>query len=185
MSQAQGQHRDLIQSIEGLPAAPGLSPLDQDLLMLKATSMATMNCLNECLHILHLQQVARQRGSLGGQLRAVPAWLMPHRHLFALWPVTLATRCSRALPVFSEREYFCNQTPQIKCLCPRNKLLHMQDVRGGDGQFVFGRTVELFCIIDEEPYLFLPPVLEVIRSQMVKISISSTEGRFTRLRAAA
>ncbi|KAM6893918.1 oxysterol-binding protein-related protein 11-like [Xenentodon cancila] len=66
MSQAQGQHRDLIQSIEGLPAAPGLSPLDQDLLMLKATSMATMNCLNECLHILHLQQVARQRSSLGG-----------------------------------------------------------------------------------------------------------------------
>lgn len=68
MSQAQGQHRDLIQNIEGLPTAPGLSPLDQDLLMLKATSMATMNCLNECLHILHLQQVARQRGSLGGEL---------------------------------------------------------------------------------------------------------------------
>uniref|UniRef100_A0A672Y949 Oxysterol-binding protein n=1 Tax=Sphaeramia orbicularis TaxID=375764 RepID=A0A672Y949_9TELE len=68
MSQAQGQHRDLIQSIEGLPAAPGLSPLDQDLLMLKATSMATMTCLNECLHILHLQQVARQRGSLGARL---------------------------------------------------------------------------------------------------------------------
>lgn len=72
MSQAQGQHRDLIQSIEGLPAAPGLSPLDQDLLMLKATSMATMNCLNECLHILHLQQVARQRGSLGGGSRNAP-----------------------------------------------------------------------------------------------------------------
>lgn len=66
MSQAQGQHKDLIQSIEGLPAAPGLSPLDQDLLMLKATSMATMSCLNECLHILHLQQVARQRNALGG-----------------------------------------------------------------------------------------------------------------------
>lgn len=61
----------------------------------------------------------------------------------------------------------------------------MQDVRGGDGQFVFGRTVELFCIIYEEPYLFLPPVLEVIRSQMVKISISSTERRFMRLSAAA
>lgn len=74
MSQAQGQHRDLIQSIEGLPAAPGLSPLDQDLLMLKATSMATMNCLNECLHILHLQQVARQRGSLGGP---TIEWLEP------------------------------------------------------------------------------------------------------------
>lgn len=71
MSQAQGQHRDLIQSIEGLSAVPGLSPLDPDLLMLKATSMATMNCLNECLHILHLQQVARQRSSLGGQWRVV------------------------------------------------------------------------------------------------------------------
>uniref|UniRef100_A0AAQ5Z0U2 Oxysterol-binding protein n=1 Tax=Amphiprion ocellaris TaxID=80972 RepID=A0AAQ5Z0U2_AMPOC len=65
---------DLIQSIEGLPAAPGLSPLDQDLLMLKATSMATMNCLNECLHILHLQQMARQRGSLGGP---TIEWLEP------------------------------------------------------------------------------------------------------------
>lgn len=67
MSQAQGQHKNLIQSIEGLPAAPSLSPLDQDLLMLKATSMATINCLNECLHILHLQQVAKQRSTLAGQ----------------------------------------------------------------------------------------------------------------------
>ncbi|MED6259926.1 Oxysterol-binding protein- protein 11 [Ataeniobius toweri] len=74
MSQAQGQHRDLIQGIEGLPAVPGLSPLDQDLLMLKATSMATMSCLNECLHILHLQQVARQRASLGGP---TIEWLEP------------------------------------------------------------------------------------------------------------
>ena len=71
MVQAQGQHRDLIQGIEGLPPAPGppLSPLDQELLMLKATSMATMNCLNDCLHILQLQQVARQASSLGGQSR--------------------------------------------------------------------------------------------------------------------
>ncbi|RVE75225.1 hypothetical protein OJAV_G00014720 [Oryzias javanicus] len=74
MSQAQGQHRDLIQSIEGLPPAPSLSPLDQDLLMLKATSMATMNCLHECLQILHLQQVARQRSSLGGP---TIEWLEP------------------------------------------------------------------------------------------------------------
>ncbi|KAM4601630.1 oxysterol-binding protein-related protein 11 [Polymixia lowei] len=74
MSQAQGQHRDLIQSIEGLPPTPGLSPLDQDLLMLKATSMATMNCLNDCLQILHLQQVARQRSSLGGP---TIEWLEP------------------------------------------------------------------------------------------------------------
>ncbi|XP_028994609.1 oxysterol-binding protein-related protein 11-like [Betta splendens] len=74
MSQAQGHHRDLIQSVEGLSAVPGLSPLDPDLLMLKATSMATMNCLHECLHILHLQQVARQRSSLGGP---TIEWLEP------------------------------------------------------------------------------------------------------------
>ncbi|XP_068165380.1 oxysterol-binding protein-related protein 11 isoform X2 [Antennarius striatus] len=74
MSQAQGQHRELIQSIEALPAVPGLSPLDQDLLMLKATSMATMNCLNECLHILHLQQLSQQRGNLGGP---TIEWLEP------------------------------------------------------------------------------------------------------------
>uniref|UniRef100_A0A8C9WES2 Oxysterol-binding protein n=1 Tax=Scleropages formosus TaxID=113540 RepID=A0A8C9WES2_SCLFO len=68
MTQAQGQHKDLIETIEGLPSAPGLSPLDQDLLMLKATSMATMNCLNDCFHILQLQQVARQTRPLGGEL---------------------------------------------------------------------------------------------------------------------
>ncbi|XP_041701163.1 oxysterol-binding protein-related protein 11 isoform X2 [Coregonus clupeaformis] len=75
MTQAQGQHRDLIHIIEGLPPATGpLSPLDQDLLMLKATSMATMNCLNDCLHILQLQQVARQGSSLGGP---TIEWLEP------------------------------------------------------------------------------------------------------------
>ncbi|XP_067265882.1 oxysterol-binding protein-related protein 11 isoform X2 [Chanodichthys erythropterus] len=74
MSQAQGQHRDLIQSIEGLPSSQGPSPLDQDLLLLKATSLATMTCLSDCLHILQLQQVARQKIPLVG-----PAleWLEP------------------------------------------------------------------------------------------------------------
>ncbi|CAL1597835.1 unnamed protein product [Knipowitschia caucasica] len=74
MSQAHGQHRELLEGIEGLPAAPGLSPLDQDLLMLKATSMATMSCLNDCLHILQLQQLARQRGTLAGP---TIEWLEP------------------------------------------------------------------------------------------------------------
>lgn len=74
MTQAQGQHRDLIQSIEGLPSSQGPSPLDQDLLLLKATSLATMTCLSDCLHILQLQQVARQKFPLSG-----PAleWLEP------------------------------------------------------------------------------------------------------------
>uniref|UniRef100_A0A8C6UVA1 Oxysterol-binding protein n=1 Tax=Neogobius melanostomus TaxID=47308 RepID=A0A8C6UVA1_9GOBI len=74
MIQAQGQHRELVEGIEALPAAPGLSPLDQDLLMLKATSMATMSCLNDCLHILHLQQLARHTGALTGPMAE---WLEP------------------------------------------------------------------------------------------------------------
>ncbi|XP_062862095.1 oxysterol-binding protein-related protein 11 isoform X2 [Trichomycterus rosablanca] len=66
MSQAQDQHRDLVQCIERLPASHNPSPLDQDLLLLKATSLATMSCLSDCLHILQLQQVARHKVPLGG-----------------------------------------------------------------------------------------------------------------------
>ncbi|XP_042330148.1 oxysterol-binding protein-related protein 11 [Sceloporus undulatus] len=64
MYQAEGQQRDLVRSIECLPASGHLSSLDQDLLMLKATSMATMNCLNDCFHILQLQHASQQKGSL-------------------------------------------------------------------------------------------------------------------------
>ncbi|ERE76703.1 oxysterol-binding protein-related protein 11, partial [Cricetulus griseus] len=64
MSHAEGQQRDLIRRIECLPSSGLLSSLDQDLLMLKATSMATMNCLNDCFHILQLQHASHQKGSL-------------------------------------------------------------------------------------------------------------------------
>lgn len=64
MSHAEGQQRDLIRRIECLPASGLLSSLDQDLLMLKATSMATMNCLNDCFHILQLQHASHQKGAL-------------------------------------------------------------------------------------------------------------------------
>lgn len=66
MTQAQDQHRDLVQCIEGLPASHNPSPLDQDLLLLKATSLATMSCLSDCLQILQLQQVARHKVPIGG-----------------------------------------------------------------------------------------------------------------------
>ncbi|KAM6160483.1 oxysterol-binding protein-related protein 11 [Erethizon dorsatum] len=64
MSHAEGQQRDLVRRIECLPASGLLSSLDQDLLMLKATSMATMTCLNDCFHILQLQHASHQKGSL-------------------------------------------------------------------------------------------------------------------------
>ncbi|XP_053103167.1 oxysterol-binding protein-related protein 11 isoform X2 [Hemicordylus capensis] len=75
MSQAEGQQRDLIRSIECLPASGHLSSLDQDLLMLKATSMATMNCLNDCFHILQLQHASQQKGSLS--TGTTISWLDP------------------------------------------------------------------------------------------------------------
>lgn len=64
MSHAEGQQRDLIRRIECLPTSGLLSSLDQDLLMLKATSMATMTCLNDCFHILQLQHASHQKGAL-------------------------------------------------------------------------------------------------------------------------
>ncbi|XP_026643315.1 oxysterol-binding protein-related protein 11 [Microtus ochrogaster] len=75
MSHAEGQQRDLIRRIECLPASGLLSSLDQDLLMLKATSMATMNCLNDCFHILQLQHASHQKGSLPPG--ATIEWLEP------------------------------------------------------------------------------------------------------------
>ncbi|XP_044294015.1 oxysterol-binding protein-related protein 11 isoform X2 [Varanus komodoensis] len=75
MSQAEGQQRDLVRSIECLPASGQLSSLDQDLLMLKATSMATMNCLNDCFHILQLQHASQQKGSLS--TGTTISWLEP------------------------------------------------------------------------------------------------------------
>ncbi|XP_067891266.1 oxysterol-binding protein-related protein 11 isoform X3 [Heterodontus francisci] len=76
MNQAEGQHKDLVRTIEGLPPfGEQISALDQDLLILKATTMATMNCLNDCFHILQLQQAAYQRSSFSAGTTI--EWLEP------------------------------------------------------------------------------------------------------------
>lgn len=56
MSQAEGQQKNLVHSIDSLPSRGPLSCLDQDLLLLKATSAATLSCLGECLNILQQTQ---------------------------------------------------------------------------------------------------------------------------------
>lgn len=56
MSQAEGQQKNLVNSIDSLPPRGPLSCLDQDLLLLKATSAATLSCLGECLNILQQTQ---------------------------------------------------------------------------------------------------------------------------------
>ncbi|KAM9198984.1 oxysterol-binding protein-related protein 10 isoform 1-T1 [Mergus octosetaceus] len=60
MSQVEGQQKNLVQAIEALPSSGPLTALDQDLLLLKATSAATLSCLGECLTLL--QQSMHQVG---------------------------------------------------------------------------------------------------------------------------
>ncbi|KAB5565271.1 hypothetical protein PHYPO_G00239240 [Pangasianodon hypophthalmus] len=50
--QAECQQKSLVHSIELLPRRGGVSCLDQDLLLLKATSAATLRCLAQCLNML-------------------------------------------------------------------------------------------------------------------------------------
>ncbi|KAJ8013374.1 hypothetical protein DPEC_G00052600 [Dallia pectoralis] len=66
INQAEDQQKNLVNSIESLPSRGPLSSLDQDLLLLKATSAATLSCLGECLNILqHNVSQAAQHVSLG------------------------------------------------------------------------------------------------------------------------
>lgn len=85
MSQAEGQQKNLVQSIDSLPTRGPLSCLDQDLLLLKATSAATLSCLGECLNILqqtqsHGQPPAssqRHHAGHGAPSDGVPVWTVP------------------------------------------------------------------------------------------------------------
>uniref|UniRef100_A0A8C5FCZ5 Oxysterol-binding protein n=1 Tax=Gadus morhua TaxID=8049 RepID=A0A8C5FCZ5_GADMO len=84
MSQAEGQQKNLVHSIDALPTKGPLSCLDQDLLLLKATSAATLSCLGECLNILQQSQgqplsKASQPNHtiLGAQSDGAPVWTVP------------------------------------------------------------------------------------------------------------
>nr|XP_043907965.1 oxysterol-binding protein-related protein 10-like isoform X2 [Solea senegalensis] len=88
MSQAEGQQKNLVQSIDSLPTKGPLSCLDQDLLLLKATSAATLSCLGECLNILqhtqshgqaphHSQASQRNHAAHGAPSDGVPVWTVP------------------------------------------------------------------------------------------------------------
>ncbi|XP_051247558.1 oxysterol-binding protein-related protein 10 isoform X2 [Dicentrarchus labrax] len=88
MSQAEGQQKNLVQSIDSLPTRGPLSCLDQDLLLLKATSAATLSCLGECLNILQQTQShsqappqsqtsERNHAAHGAPSDGVPVWTVP------------------------------------------------------------------------------------------------------------
>ncbi|CAH1785496.1 unnamed protein product [Owenia fusiformis] len=73
--QVQSHENHLFEKIDDLPAGGEfMNRLDKDLLLLKATSQATVNCLEQCLHILQQQQLAQNSGIPAG---ATVEWLEP------------------------------------------------------------------------------------------------------------
>ncbi|GAB5576907.1 oxysterol-binding protein-related protein 10 isoform X3 [Prionailurus iriomotensis] len=81
MNQVEGQQKNLVHAIESLPGSGPLTALDQDLLLLKATSAATLSCLGECLHLLQ-QSVHRagQPGHKPGASENILGWHGPESH---------------------------------------------------------------------------------------------------------
>ncbi|XP_039105756.1 oxysterol-binding protein-related protein 10 isoform X2 [Hyaena hyaena] len=81
MNQVEGQQKNLVHAIESLPGSGPLTALDQDLLLLKATSAATLSCLGECLHLL--QQSVHQVGQSShkpGASENILGWHGPESH---------------------------------------------------------------------------------------------------------
>uniref|UniRef100_A0A287BIQ4 Oxysterol-binding protein n=2 Tax=Sus scrofa TaxID=9823 RepID=A0A287BIQ4_PIG len=81
MSQVEGQQKNLVHAIESLPGSGPLTSLDQDLLLLKATSAATLSCLGECLSLLQ-QSVhhAAQPSHRPGASENILGWHGPKSH---------------------------------------------------------------------------------------------------------
>ncbi|XP_021572992.1 oxysterol-binding protein-related protein 10, partial [Carlito syrichta] len=81
MTQVEGQQRNLVHAIESLPGSGPLTALDQDLLLLKATSAATLSCLGECLSLL--QQSVHQTSQPShkpGASENILGWHGPKSH---------------------------------------------------------------------------------------------------------
>ncbi|XP_037702420.1 oxysterol-binding protein-related protein 10 isoform X3 [Choloepus didactylus] len=81
MNQVEGQQKNLVHAIESLPGSGPLTALDQDLLLLKATSAATLSCLGECLNLL--QQTVHQVGQPShkpGASENILGWHGPKSH---------------------------------------------------------------------------------------------------------
>ncbi|KAM9669157.1 oxysterol-binding protein-related protein 10-like [Dama dama] len=81
MTQVEGQQKNLVHAIKSLPGSGPLTALDQDLLLLKATSAATLSCLGECLSLL--QQSLHHAGLSShrpGASESILGWHGPKSH---------------------------------------------------------------------------------------------------------
>nr|XP_056713052.1 oxysterol-binding protein-related protein 10 [Euleptes europaea] len=82
MNQVEEQQKNLVQAIESLPGSGPLSALDQDLLLLKATSAATLSCLGECLQLLQqgMHQVSHHSSNRSLTSESLLGWHGPKSH---------------------------------------------------------------------------------------------------------
>ncbi|XP_058146887.1 oxysterol-binding protein-related protein 10 isoform X2 [Dasypus novemcinctus] len=121
MSQVEGQQKNLVHAIESLPGSGPLTALDQDLLLLKATSAATLSCLGECLNLL--QQSVYQVGQPShkpGASENILGWHGPKSHpteqlkngTFGSLPSTSANISWGILPNSSEDEQTLQPEPE-------------------------------------------------------------------------
>ncbi|XP_075995751.1 oxysterol-binding protein-related protein 10 [Genypterus blacodes] len=139
MSQAEGQQKSLVQSIDSLPTKGPVSCLDQDLLLLKATSAATLSCLGECLNILqqtqsHSQSQPAHQASqrhYGAPSDAVPVWTVPkspsgeHLKNGGLTPL----RSAEPSPALRKRtlSHGAEHQPGLEDISPSEEVTDMED----------------------------------------------------------
>nr|XP_021323901.1 oxysterol-binding protein-related protein 10-like [Danio rerio] len=133
MSQAEGQQKSLVQSIECLPTRGSVSCLDQDLLLLKATSAATLSCLGECLTILQ-QSTGHNNNSSSSALVAhnrdnVPVWTVPKSPSGErLRNGGAANLCStEPSPTFRKKSLLQNTEDGMELISPDEEVLDSDD----------------------------------------------------------
>ncbi|XP_049571863.1 oxysterol-binding protein-related protein 10 isoform X4 [Orcinus orca] len=122
MTQVEGQQKNLVHAIESLPGSGPLTALDQDLLLLKATSAATLSCLGECLSLL--QQSLHQAGQPShrpGASESILGWHGPKSHsteqlkngTLGSLPSASASITWAILPNSVEDEQTCPPEPEV------------------------------------------------------------------------
>ncbi|XP_066861945.1 oxysterol-binding protein-related protein 10 isoform X3 [Kogia breviceps] len=122
MTQVEGQQKNLVHAIESLPGSGPLTALDQDLLLLKATSAATLSCLGECLSLLQqsLHQ-ASQPSHRPGASESILGWHGPKSHsteqlkngTLGSLPSASASITWAILPNSVEDEQSCPPEPEV------------------------------------------------------------------------
>lgn len=138
MNQVEGQQKNLVHAIESLPGSGPLTALDQDLLLLKATSAATLSCLGECLTLL--QQSVRQAGPPShkpGASESILGWHGPtsqstdqlRNGTLGSLPSASANITWAILPNSAEEEQSSQLEPETQALnwfCPRKNRVIMR-----------------------------------------------------------